>query len=67
MTLKVNGKIVKLDSPITIQRLLEHFQVTQSKGIAVAVNYSVVPRAQFEKKELKEGDAVEIIRAVQGG
>lgn len=36
-------------------------------GLAVAVNESVVRRANHETHALNEGDVVEIIRAVQGG
>ena len=36
-------------------------------GLAVAVNESVVRRANLETHSLKAEDRVEIIRAVQGG
>lgn len=36
-------------------------------GIAVAVAGSLVPRAQWDTTLLREGDAVEIVTAVQGG
>ena len=39
----------------------------QFDGIAVALNGEVVPRAEWSRKELRDGDAVEIVRAVQGG
>ena len=38
-----------------------------SRGIAVAVNGSVVPRAQLASTVLSEGSKVEIVTAVQGG
>jgi sulfur carrier protein len=37
------------------------------EGVAVAVNGAVVPRAQHARTALKDGDRVEIIRAVGGG
>jgi sulfur carrier protein len=36
-------------------------------GVAVAVNGTVVPKTGWEERRLAEGDAVEIIHAVQGG
>jgi sulfur carrier protein len=36
-------------------------------GIAVAVNGIVVPRGQWTRTELRAGDRIEIVRAVQGG
>ena len=37
------------------------------KGIAVALNGSVVPRGLWDRQALVPGDVVEVIRAVQGG
>ncbi len=36
-------------------------------GIAVAVNSEVVPRSQWAVTVLRDGDAVEVITAMQGG
>ena len=40
---------------------------TGQKGIAVALNGAVVPRAEWPTTPLKPGDSVEIVRARQGG
>jgi sulfur carrier protein len=37
------------------------------KGIAIAVNETVVSRSRWQEHELRDGDHVEIVRAVQGG
>jgi sulfur carrier protein len=37
------------------------------RGIAVALNGSVVPRARLAETQLSEGARVEIVTAVQGG
>lgn len=36
-------------------------------GIAVAVNGEVVPRSAWDGVVLRDGDAVEVVTAVQGG
>ncbi len=36
-------------------------------GLAVAVDGEVVPRGEWERTELREGQAVEVVAAVQGG
>ena len=36
-------------------------------GVAVAVNEAIVPRARWEAAQLRPGDRIEIVRAVQGG
>jgi sulfur carrier protein len=37
------------------------------RGLAVAVDGEVVPRAEWEKTELRAGARVEVLHAVQGG
>ena len=41
--------------------------ITEPRGIAVAVNDAVVPRADWPTHQLHEQDRVTIIRATQGG
>jgi sulfur carrier protein len=67
MKLKVNGKLYDLEGVRTVAQILEHFEIRQPSGIAVALNLSVVKKSEFEKQEIKDGDEIEIIRAVQGG
>lgn len=40
---------------------------TKPQGIAVAVGDDVVPRDDWARRLLADGDAVEIVTAVQGG
>jgi sulfur carrier protein len=66
-TIRVNGESQPL-SVATIDALLEEKAVdTEKRGIAVALNGSVVPRAAWRDTALKAGDSVEIVRARQGG
>jgi sulfur carrier protein len=39
----------------------------QARGVAVAVNGEVVPRADWARTELRAGDQVEVLTAAQGG
>jgi sulfur carrier protein len=38
-----------------------------ARGLAVAVDGEVVPRGDWDRLELHEGQRVEIVQAVQGG
>lgn len=68
MNLQLNGEPKTLDTDsLTVAELLERLDITQRRGVAIAVNNSVVPRSQWDDHALEEGDAVEIIRATQGG
>ncbi len=68
MRLLVNGKDTEVEAGATLKQLLEQMMESAPlQGIAVAVNDAVVPRDKWEERELREGDRLEIIRAVQGG
>ena len=39
----------------------------EGRGVAVAVDGEVVPRGEWDEFELREGQRVEVLQAVQGG
>jgi sulfur carrier protein len=51
----------------TLTQLLASLALAEQRGLAVAVNDEVVPRAGWPAHELREHDRVTIIRATQGG
>jgi sulfur carrier protein len=65
-TIKVNGQPEPLGAT-TIAGLLAAKEMADARGIAVALNGEVVPRDAWQETELCPGDAVEIVRAFQGG
>ncbi len=67
LPLRVNGAPEELPAA-TIAQLLDAKGVDPARrGIAVAVNGAVVPRARWAEHPLSAGDSVEIIQARQGG
>jgi sulfur carrier protein len=66
--IRVNGEHEPLSEQTTLDALLaEKTADTARRGIAVALNGSVVPRAAWRETVLRAGDSVEIVRARQGG
>ena len=66
-SIRVNGDSEPL-AAATLETLLAEKAVdTEQRGIAVALNGAVVPRAAWPKTQLRPGDSVEIVRARQGG
>jgi sulfur carrier protein len=66
-SIRINGQDEAL-SVSTLAALLEEKAVdTAQRGIAVALNGCVVARSAWRLTILKPGDAVEIVRARQGG
>jgi sulfur carrier protein len=66
-SIRVNGQ----DEPLgvaTLDALLAEKAVdTGQRGVAVALNGAVVPRAAWPQTKLNPGDSIEIVRARQGG
>jgi sulfur carrier protein len=66
-TIQINGRSEPL-AVASIAALLEaKADEMPARGIAVAVNGSVVPRASWPTTRLNDGDRVEIVRVMQGG
>ncbi len=66
-TIRINGESEPL-AVATLDALLAEKAVdTKQRGIAVALNGAVVPRAAWRDTVLRAGDSVEIVRARQGG
>ena len=69
MEIKVNGKAQSLVAErVPLPELLAELGVDpEQPGIAIAVNYEVIPRSEWSEAFVKAGDEVELITARQGG
>jgi sulfur carrier protein len=65
--IQVNGTSEPLAAATLEALLAEKVVDTAQRGIAVALNGAVVPRAAWPATPLRPGDSVEIVRARQGG
>lgn len=66
--ISVNGESRELPAPATVGALLDAMGIEpRRRGIAVAVEAEVVPRTAWDAHELREGDRVEVLTAIQGG
>ena len=62
----VNGEATKVPPGRSVAELVREFSDRET-GIAVAVNQSVLTRAEWAGTTLTDGDRVEIVSAVKGG
>jgi sulfur carrier protein len=68
MTIELNGEIVEVTEGLTVGEVITHAGAEpDERGVAVAVDGEVVPRSQWPSATLAQGQAVEVVRAVQGG
>ena len=68
MNVSINGKPQKISATsTTVRALLEELGMDAPRGVAVAKNQAVVPRSAWDDEPIADGDAIEIVRATQGG
>ena len=65
MIVTVNDETVEVDEATTVAGLLERLGFPE-KGIAVAIDWAVLPRSQWQT-ELTDGARLAVVTAVQGG
>lgn len=66
MKVTVNGQSRELDTAATVGALVDA-EVADRRGVAIAVDGEVLPRAEWDTTTLTDGARVEIVGAVQGG
>jgi thiazole synthase len=62
----VNGEYRELPDGATVQSVVDELGVS-GRGSAVAVDGQVIPRGEWADTELRDGQEVEVLHAVQGG
>ncbi|HXV13424.1 MAG TPA: sulfur carrier protein ThiS [Candidatus Krumholzibacteria bacterium] len=68
MEIRINGTMSTVAADSTVADVVHSLGVDEdTSGVAVAVNDSVLPKRDWAARRLAAGDAVEVIRAVQGG
>jgi sulfur carrier protein len=66
-TIRLNGETEQLAATTIAELVAAKSDMPAGRGLAVALNGSLVRRADWANTRLKAGDAVEIVRAMQGG
>jgi thiazole synthase len=68
MTIELNGEPAELADGASVAAAVELAGAGgERRGIAVAVDGEVVPRAEWERIALRDGQSVEVVRAIGGG
>jgi thiamine biosynthesis protein ThiS len=66
MQIKLNGASREIATPTTVSDLLTQLDL-DSRRVAVELNRNIVPRADYERVRLGEGDVLEVVHFVGGG
>jgi sulfur carrier protein len=66
MIVMVNGTRREVAEEATVAKLIEELSASP-RGVAVAIDGEVVPRAQWAATPVPDGARVEVVAAIQGG
>lgn len=66
MQIQVNGEQRACQSGSTVGDLLRELEI-KTERVAVELNLEILDRQEFERRDLKEGDRVEILSFIGGG
>ena len=67
MRIHINDTARDVPSAATLAALARELGLSDRRGVAVALNDAVIPRAAWPSQPLAEGDRVLVIQATQGG
>jgi sulfur carrier protein len=68
MNVVLNGSPADLEDGSTVADAVAAAGIEAAgRGVAVAVEGEVVPRTEWRERELRDGESVEVVHAVQGG
>lgn len=67
ISVRVNDEAHTFDRDASVLSALQKLGLAERRGIAVAIDDTVVTRSQWEKRTLADGQRLLIIQATQGG
>jgi sulfur carrier protein len=67
MDIYINNEKTEVYQGQSLRDLLMELNIANPKGVAIAINNIVIPKAVWENQYLQEQDHVTIIKATQGG
>ena len=67
MEVRINGKDTVIQESVSIVDYLTSIGFDKQVSIAVAINGEIIPKEEYGEIHLKNGDSVEVVRAIGGG
>jgi sulfur carrier protein len=64
--IELNGEPYSLDAPLPVSSLLTELKLKPNR-VAVEINRAVIPKAEYDRTIVQNGDHVEVINFVGGG
>jgi sulfur carrier protein len=67
MEITLNNQQITISDNSTLESILKDNDLLEKKGIAVAINSSVIPKTEWANTKLNTNDNIMIITATAGG
>ena len=67
LTVYINDEPRAVSAPVTLLAVLGELGLAERRGVAIAIDGTVVPRGQWPVRQMAEGERVLVIQATQGG
>lgn len=67
MKIKANGNEVQIEREMTIFEMLDVLNVSMKEYVTVQLNGQIIPRSEYDKVTVKEGDEIEFLYFMGGG
>ncbi|ABP67224.1 sulfur carrier protein ThiS [Caldicellulosiruptor changbaiensis] len=67
MKIKANGNEVQIEREMTIFEMLDALNVSMKEYVTVQLNGQIIPRSEYDKVTVKDGDEVEFLYFMGGG
>ena len=67
MQVRINGKDTEIHESVSIVDYLTSIGFDKQVSIAVAINGEIIPKEDYGEIHLKNGDSMEVVRAIGGG
>jgi len=66
ISVQINGEEKVFATEVNLEWVIDSLTL-QNKKIAVEINEQIIPRSEYTKTLIKNGDSIEIVAAVGGG
>ena len=64
--IELNGATYEIELNQNVAVLIEKLSLS-GKAVAVAINRQIVPRSEWQQRQLQSADQVDVVRAIGGG
>jgi sulfur carrier protein len=67
MEVTINNQNYLLNEACSIEQMLAAVVSTETNGLAIAINQTIIPKSAWDTHLLNPGDQIILIKATQGG